>query len=240
MGKYIIISPSTIPKILDAFKAASKSIESIERCACEDFRSTKSILDRLQELDISQILSSAANHQFSEIVSELQYVDVLQQRLAHIVSTTNLLERELCSFGETSSKYTVAYRQLIRLNLKQFQDAIDIYLNTTDAIHYSLNEVSKNHKMLFLHISGIKLLYKYNIEILRESYKVREVYNEHLLKYNHPSNPLAIDCVEQVKDIASVYTMEQERLILDSFLKVDMEYEQGYDADSDTEKISLF
>lgn len=236
MSSYTTISASNIPEILNSFEYVQRSLVKIDEYACKDFRSTKQILDILKDLDIDQVLSDPARIKLSEIVSDLQYVDVLQQRLLHIKQTTDFLKGGL----RAPSNHVVAYRPLVKLNLNQFQDAINLYLNTTDAVHTALTEISKNHRMLFLHIQEIKSLYRYNTEILREVANVREIYQLRLLKYQY-SNILATDdCIQQVKTVAKYYTMQQERVILDAFLKVEMQHGEGYDVDSDKEQISFF
>ena len=240
MNTSVEISTFSIPKILALFRAATQSLVKIELCACEDFRSTKKILDQLENIDFDQIVAKSAKEKLSEIISDLQYVDVLQQRLAHVVSTTDVLRDDLYSFSQDTDRLATGFEPIIRLNLKQFQDAIDLYLNTTDEVHTALTEVSKNHQMLFLPISEVKSLYKYNTQILREATKVRDIYVEGLFKFQHPASPLAVHCVPQIKDIANLYTMEQERIVLDRFLKVELAYSNGYDIDSDKEQISFF
>lgn len=234
------ISEGNIPKILEGFASIRRCFERIEKYACQDFRSTKSILDVLRDLDIELILSDAAKEKLSAIISDLQYVDILQQRLSHVIRINELLRTDLTVLHKNSGDSVIAYRPLVKLNLKQFQDAIDLYLHTTDAVHGALTEISKNHRMLFLHIPETKLLYKYSPEILKESTAVRYVYEYQLLKYQQVPDTVSQDNVKQVKKVANFYTMEQERLILDAFLKTEMNYEQGYDTDTDKEQISLF
>ncbi|MEM7106613.1 MAG: hypothetical protein AAF519_00210 [Bacteroidota bacterium] len=240
MHTLLTISTSTIPSILKAFESLDRSLERIEHYACEDFRSTKNILDTLDQLKIEHIVSKEAKEQLSAIISNLQYVDVLQQRLSHVLSINTILKEELIDFNESSKGSIIAYQMVVQLNLKQFHDAVDRYLHTTDAVHNALTEISKNHKMLFLHIPETRMLYKYNSEILREATIVSEIHVKQLLKYRHASAFVAKEYVSQVKHIASFYTMEQERIVLDSFLRGEMDYEQGYDLDSDKEQISLF
>ncbi|MEM6524531.1 MAG: hypothetical protein AAGF85_14235 [Bacteroidota bacterium] len=236
----LTISTTTIPHILNTFEILEKSLERIEIYACEDFRSTKCILDALNEIDIDQILSAQAKEKLSVIVSNLQYVDVLQQRLSHVLKINTILKRGLVDFEEGVDSSVTAYRALVKLNLKQFQDAIDLYLHTTDAVHNALTGISNSHKMLFLHIPETRLLYKYNSEILREATAVGHIHVQELLKYQHAASLVSKDSVSQVKDVAGFYTMEQERLVLDTFLKREMDYKQGFNLDSDKEQISLF
>ncbi|MEO1054095.1 MAG: hypothetical protein AAFX87_25885 [Bacteroidota bacterium] len=240
MITYTIISAAHIPDILGALDTVQQSLQNIEDHACNDFQSTKSILDVLTDLDIEHVLSGPARSKLSAIISNLQYVDVLQQRLSHISRTNEVIREELVQFTERPESSMMAYRYMIQLNLNQFQDAINLYLHTTDAVHNALTDISKNHKMLFLHIPQARLLYKYNSEILHETTLVNEVHSRELLRYRHPSKLPEKDSVDELKKIAAYYTMEQERVVFDAFLRSEMNYEQGYDVDSDKERISLF
>ena len=242
MNNRSTISTGNIPTLLTTVEKLTKAIKSIEQYAYQDFDIIKTVLDQYKLYRSKHPVESVLQEKFSRIISELQYIDTLHQRLSHIAITKERLVNELEALPNSIGPYALAYWFIVKLNEVQFRAAIDHYVETTHQIQQVLQEIAGKYGEVFYDLAETGSFYGYNNNILSKAALVCDVYFDTLLKHRHPGDrdPLAKQCIDVVMDISKLYTMEAERKVLNQFLKAEMSYDNGHDQDPGREMISIF
>ena len=236
------ISQESLPTILTMIRKLKEALSYIEKYAYQDFGIVKTVLEQYKIRKHQYPSEKELHEKFSLIISELQYIDTLHQRLAHIMIIKDRLLDELKVFPGGFGSYALTYWFIIKLSELQFRDAIDHYVETTRNIQQALQEIEKQYDQVFYDLGETGSFYGYNAKIFKKAALVCDVYFDTLLKHRHPGegDPSSKECIKVMTGISQLYTMDTERKILSHFMKKEMGYDNGYDQDTGKEMISMF
>ncbi len=236
------ISHKSLPTVLTMIGKLKEALEHIEKYAFQDFGIVKTVLEQYKIRKNQYSAEKELHEKFSLIISDLQYIDTLHQRLAHIMTIKDRLLDELKVFPGNFGSYALTYWFIVKLGELQFRDTIDHYVKTTRNIQQALQEIEEQYNEVFHDLGETGSFYGYNTKILKKAALVCDVYFDTLLKHRHPGegDPLSKECIKVMTEISQLYTMHSERKILSHFMKKEMGYDNGYDQDTGKEMISMF
>ena len=208
--KYSIL---TLNECTEALQKIDKSIVSIKRYSQFDFKLVKKMIDKFKK---SKVDNTTQMH-LSQIVGDLQYIDIYYQKLTHIQL---LLDKLKLKAEEELLRETQNYpfSVMIALNELQFTKASEVYISSTDNIKVKLNELSKSLTAQDDDFVSKSSLYSHNNKILDKATSIGCIYFKSLTKiFSNVSND-DFQIASALRQGLKVYTMRAERDICAEFL----------------------
>lgn len=190
--------------------------------------------NRVVELVKHKDFGNALEGYISQVVKELQYYDIIHQKLQHIKSINHWIEDGSSQYDAPRNVYQNT--NLMRLNFLQFQLSYYDYLNAVTAIRQTLQEASQKAG------SSIQSVFELSEQISTDADKV----NSRMLEVEREFYRW---CRTTVKDnfekLSSLYSMQCERAVLQAYLEnpaIDPEAirTMGTNTHSHDESIDLF
>jgi len=238
MNRTVIIKEDNIADIQNSIARLCKSIKSIQRYAKTDFGIVKKVLDQVKNSKEHSREGSSLQDTFSNLIVDLQYIDVLNQRLDHTCNNITKLSDMLSADKGPDSSMT-GYWHLIKLSELQFVGAIRQYVASTEHIQKRLNAVINQYKHVLPKVSDARYLYDNNSTIRTAATQICTHHFIKLLKYRNSTFD-SFKCTQELKNICKSYSMKEERSIFTNFLKEEMGNHHGVYEDTDNEEVTLF
>jgi hypothetical protein len=224
----ITISAINRPHVIDVMDKLSNEIFSIEQYACLDFNLIKIFLNSYNSFKKTNEVPGALIEKTNILFTELQYIDALQQRLGHIETIQQHVRADILSkFESVPYHVKVPCTTLLKLNHRQFNDAISIYTEVTGNIQQMLAIFLKDYDFIFKEFFERSSLFEYNTKILSKASGVSVIYFDDLLQYDYSNTCSSLEEVQKVLDISKIYTMEHERKIMRDFLAEELGQENA-------------
>lgn len=155
-------------------------------------------------------LNDKLKGRLADIVKELQYYDIIHQKLQHIKCIHDWIDKGITTENSVSSAVEVT--NLIRLNFLQFQLS---YFDYTTAVESIKSAISLE---MPLHLEDTVLLniFEECVEIMKGA----ETVNEKLLQAEKELQGMCEVFVKpNLEKLSSLYSMECERSVLQAYLK---------------------
>lgn len=173
-----------------------------------DFMAITKVLKEMSSS--SSNFTDESRRAYQEIVKEIQYYDILTQKMQHIITLHQLILTPGAQ-GVSSSHSDLDATNVIRLNHLQFQVACFEYITSVNFIQENLRIMQKSLDVpLESHAAfpacGIFLSASRNI-------------NLQFTKLAKINDDLDVNVLSRIEMITSIYSMESERAVLNAYMR---------------------
>lgn len=229
-GIYYSITPLVANQYSSLFKSLNQKIDQLFEHLNNDFLVTTNKVKRYNSIareilasgDLSQELQGkikTAMKSFGSIIIELQYHDIIRQKLEHIHTIELELSREFDAIYEKGNKaytpyYTLVMYDLVVLAYNQIKQVREEYLAASTKIQRQLRSLWADRE-----ISHVLRLFLFNTaENLKNVLEALDL----IIKMHEKIKALNVDFdvkiedslrIEILTEIKSIYTMDSERHI---------------------------